>query len=81
MDFEQSIPRTMGHSGPTAIAEENRRTGKDRRYHFRIAAGSAAEVRAAIRIAVSWQYLPAAKTNACLELIDRECAMLWRLGH
>ncbi len=61
------------------IAEGNRRTGKDRLHFFRIAAGSAAEVRAALDVARAWGMIGAAPT-AEAEL-DRVQAMLWRLTH
>lgn len=61
------------------IAEGNRRTGKDRLHFFRIAAGSAAEVRAALDVARAWGMIGATPT-AEAEL-DRVLAMLWRLTH
>ena len=61
------------------IAEGNRRAGRDRLQFFRIAAGSAAEVRAALDVARAWGMVGAA-TAAEAEL-DRVLAMLWRLTH
>jgi four helix bundle protein len=61
------------------IAEGNQRTGKDRLHFFRIAAGSAAEVRAALEVARAWGMIGAAPV-AEAEL-DRVLAMLWRLTH
>ena len=61
------------------IAEGNRRTGKDRLHFFRIAAGSAAEARAALEVARAWGMVGAAPV-AEAEL-DRVLAMLWRLTH
>jgi four helix bundle protein len=61
------------------LAEGNRRTGQDRLQFFRIAAGSAAEVRAALEVACAWGHIeasPAAGTE-----VDRVLAMLWRLTH
>ena len=61
------------------IAEGNRRAGQDRLQFFRIAAGSAAEVRAAMDVARAWgsiQASPAAEAE-----LDRVLAMLWRLTH
>lgn len=46
-----------------------------------IAAGSAAETRTAIRIAVAWRYVEIARAIRVDELLDRELAMLWRLTH
>jgi len=58
-------------------AEGGRRGGKDRGYHFRIAAGSAAEIGAAVRFAIDWSFC--APQPELFALIDRELAMLWRL--
>ena len=61
------------------LAEGNRRTGQDRMQFFRIAAGSAAEVRATLEVALAWGYLDAAPLAAAE--VDRVLAMLWRLTH
>ncbi len=61
------------------LAEGNRRAGQDRVQFFRIAAGSAAEVRAGLEVARAWGYLDGA-AEAEREL-DRVLAMLWRLTH
>ena len=61
------------------IAEGAQRSGKDRLQHYRIAAGSAAEVRAALAVAQAWGAIGAAPV-AEAEL-DRVLAMLWRLTH
>ena len=61
------------------LAEGARRTGRDRLHFYRIAAGSAAEVRAALAVARAWGNLePVAGVEA---LLDRVLAMLWRLTH
>jgi four helix bundle protein len=60
-------------------AEGGRRGGKDRGYHFRIAAGSMAELAAGGRFAVAWGYCAAPPD--LFALIDRELAMLWKLDH
>lgn len=61
------------------IAEGNRRVGQDRIQFFRIAAGSAAEVRAALEVACAWGSIdPSPAVDAGL---DRVLAMLWRLTH
>jgi four helix bundle protein len=57
--------------------EGGRRGGKDRGYHFRIAAGSAAELRAGVRFAVAWGFCSA--QPELFALVDRELAMLWKL--
>ena len=61
------------------IAEGNRRAGRDRLQFFRIAAGSAAEVRAALEVARAWGMVEATP-EADTEL-DRVLAMLWKLAH
>ena len=61
------------------VAEGGRRSGKDRGYHFRIAAGSAAELAAGVRFAIDWVFC--AHQPELFALIDRELAMLWRLEH
>ena len=63
------------------IAEGRRREGKDERYHFRVAAGSAEETRACLQVAAAWGHLDAAKTEAPLATLERVVAMLYRLTH
>jgi four helix bundle protein len=58
-------------------AEGGRRGGKDRSYHFRIAAGSTGELAAGVRFAIEWGFCGA--QPAQFRLIDRELAMLWKL--
>jgi four helix bundle protein len=61
------------------LAEGRKRSGADRLHHFRIAAGSAEEVRTGLRVAEAWGDLPAAEVPDTLELLDRLSAMAWRL--
>jgi len=69
--------RRAGASVVLNLAEGARRLGKDRLHFYRIAAGSAAEVRAALEVARAWEYLgPLAEVDVPL---DRVLAMLWRL--
>ena len=63
------------------IAEGRRRGGKDQRYHWTVAAGSADEVRSALLLAASWRKLDAASTATPLATLDRVAAMLYRLTH
>ena len=63
------------------IAEGNRRRGADRLHFFRIAAGSADEVRTHLRVAMAWGWLSEDSTSQALALLDRENAVLWRLTH
>ncbi len=61
------------------IAEGNRRAGQDRIQFFRIAAGSAAEVRAALEVAAAWESIEA--SPAAEVQVDRVLAMVWKLTH
>ena len=63
------------------LAEASGRSGRDRRHHFRIAAGSAEEVRVALRVACAWGDLPEPMISAPLGILDRLIAMLWKLAH
>jgi four helix bundle protein len=63
------------------LAEGNGRQGKDRVRFFRIAAGSAEETRAHLRVALAWGWVRRTDVDKSLELIDREVALLWRLTH
>ena len=63
------------------VAEGNRRQGKDRLHLFRIAAGSAEETRAHLRVAMAWGWIKAGDVEPAMQLLDRELAMLWRLTH
>ncbi len=62
------------------IAEGNRREGRDRLHHFRIAAGSANEVRSGLRVAEAWGYLQEKDIRKSLALLDTVLAMLWSLS-
>jgi len=63
------------------LAEGNRRSGRDRASFFRIAAGSADETRTHLRVAMAWGFIQTSDTEAAMQLLDRELAMLWRLTH
>ena len=63
------------------IAEGERRAGKDQAHLFRIAAGSCAEVRAALDVALGWSYIDEGAIGEVLALIDRELGLLWGLTH
>ena len=73
--------RRAASSAALNISEGHRREGKDRSHHYRMAAGSAAEVRTALNVATLWGYLSEEKTQPALELADRLLAILWRLTH
>jgi four helix bundle protein len=73
--------RRAASSVPMNLAEGRRRSGADRLHHFRIAAGSADEVRTALRVAVAWGDLDLGELAEALRLLDRLLAMTWRLTH
>jgi four helix bundle protein len=62
------------------IAEGNRSQGGHRIARFSSAGGSAAESRAALRVAVAWGYVSPSAVGPGEELLDRIAAMLFRLG-
>jgi four helix bundle protein len=62
------------------IAEGNRNEGGLRLSRFSTAAGSNAEVRAALQVAVAWGYLQTRDVEQAEQLLDRVAAMLHRLG-
>src|SRR5262245_55089503 len=63
------------------LEEGNRRVGKDRLHLFRVAAGSAAETRAHLRVAIAWGWIQPAEVERSLALIDRELGLIWGLTH
>ena len=63
------------------LSEGSRRQGKDRVHLWRIAAGSADEVAASLRVAEAFGYLREPASAQSLALCDRLLAMLWRLTH
>ena len=73
--------RRAASSVPLNLSEGNRRVGKDRRHFFRIAAGSADEVRACLRVALAWGYCEHAAVAESLARVDRVLAMTHRLTH
>ncbi|HEV8323437.1 MAG TPA: four helix bundle protein [Myxococcota bacterium] len=73
--------RRAASSVPLNVSEGRRRVGRDRAHVWRVAAGSAAEVRAALLVAEAWGYLEASSLREPLALLDRLLAMLWRMVH
>jgi four helix bundle protein len=61
------------------LGEGNRREGRDRAHLWRIASGSAEEVRTALRVCVAWGYLGEKTVVEALGQIDYLQAMLWKL--
>jgi len=63
------------------IAEGRGREGQDRRHHWRIAFGSAEEVRAILTVAERFGYFGTAQSQTAHETLKRILAMLWRMTH
>ena len=61
------------------VAEARGRQGGDRRHHWEIAAGSAYEVGAGLRIAVAKGYISTTEMEEVDVVADRVRAMLYRL--
>jgi four helix bundle protein len=73
--------RRASQSVVLCIAEGAQRVGRDRLHLYRVAAGSAAEVRAGLAIAKAWTYVAASELARVEALLDRVIALLWRLTH
>ena len=71
---------TAASSVSLNLGEGSRRLGKDRLHHFRIAAGSADEVRCGLRVAEAWGYVEEADVAESLQLLDTLLAMLFALS-
>ena len=71
--------RDAGNSVALNLGEGNRRKGADRLHLWRIASGSAEEVRVALRVAVAWGYVGEKTIAEVLGEIDQLQAMLWKL--
>ena len=63
------------------LAEGAERIGGDQQQLYRVAAGSCAEVRAALAVAIAWGYLEGIVAKSASDLIDRQAARLYRLAH
>ena len=73
--------RRAASSVPMNLAEGAARSGADRLHHYRIAAGSAAEIRTALILSEAWGLLDAPSLSLSQALLDRVIAMLHRLTH
>ena len=73
--------RKAAQSIPANLAEGRKRVGRDRLHFFRVADGSAAEVKVTLQAAAAWSYVGAEALAEPLALLDRELAMTWRLTH
>ena len=79
-DLAKQVRRAAA-SVPLNVSEGARRTGKDRIHLWRVAAGSADEVAAGLRVAEAFGYMKDAASARSLALCDRVLAMLWRMTH
>ncbi len=78
-DLGEQIRRALSSVALNA-GEAAGNDGGTRLARFSTAAGSNAEVRAALRVAVAWGYVSARDVEAGEQLLDRIAAMLYRLG-
>jgi four helix bundle protein len=63
------------------IGEANYSDPGNRRARLFTAAGSAAETRLALRVAVSWRHCSLTDTQPARALLERIVPMLWKLTH
>lgn len=78
-DLGEQIRRALS-SVALNVAEGNSSEGGSRLSRFSTAAGSNAEVRAGLRVAIAWRYVSATDVEAGEQLLDRIAAILYRLG-
>ena len=78
-DLGEQIRRALSSVALNA-GEAAGNDGGTRLARFSTAAGSNAEVRAALRVAIAWGYVSARDVEAGEQLLDRIAAMLYRLG-
>lgn len=63
------------------VSESNYAKGGNRKAHLHIAAGSANESRAALRVASAWGYVEESETREVQDKLDHCIAMVWKLTH
>ena len=63
------------------LAEGNERVDNDRLHFFRIAAGSARETQAHLRVALACGWIQPRGVQNVLPVLDRELGVLWGLTH
>ncbi len=78
-DLGEQIRRALS-SVALNIGEGSGNEGGTRLARYSPAAGSNAEVRAALRVAIAWGYVSGTEVKAGEQLLDRIAAMLYRLG-
>jgi four helix bundle protein len=78
-DLENQI-RRAANSMHLNIAEALGSLGGNTRARFHTALGSAREVRSGLQLAVAWGHVEPAAVAPVEVLLDRVCAMLWKLA-
>ena len=73
--------RRAASSVPLNLAEARRRVGGDRLHQFRVAAGSADEVTACLRVAEALGYVELSAVTGALDRADQVRAIVWKLTH
>ena len=73
--------RRAANSVVSNLSEGAQRVGQDRTHLYRVSAGSAAELRSALRVASAWGYVDEARLEEPLVLIRRVLAIVWKLTH
>ena len=71
--------RAAASSVALKLSEGRKRSGKDRRHHWRVASGSADEVLTALRVAEAWGEMENRDIVGAVGLLDQLLAVLWRL--
>jgi len=66
-------------SAPSNLGEGSGRTGADRRYHYTVALGSAREAKCQLELLVGLGFVDEEGGRQAIELLDRTCALTWRL--
>ena len=73
--------RTAATSVALNLGEGRKRVGRDRTHLWRIAAGSAEEVRVALHVAAAWGHVNDTDIEPALDTLDPLLAICWRLTH
>ena len=68
-------------SVPANLAEGTGRSGRDRKYHWRIAYGSALEVGSHLELLLRLGAVDAGQAHKAMKIFDRVRALTWRLVH